>query len=68
MIPTINMDDQRTQTSMPIDRQTCPHCAPFQIRLVEVSRRLDELELKVERKQARRSRVGLNKMPLTKEK
>jgi hypothetical protein len=44
------MDDQATDTMVPIDWPACPHCDPFRIRLQAVSRELDEIQLKVERR------------------
>jgi hypothetical protein len=45
-----NMDDRQEETMLPTDRNRCPHCDPFQIRLHEVTRELDQIELKVERR------------------
>jgi hypothetical protein len=44
------MDDRQEETMVPTDRNRCPHCDPFQIRLQEVSRELDQIELKVEQR------------------
>jgi hypothetical protein len=44
------MSDQPTESMVPIDRPTCPHCDPFRIYLQEVSRELDQIELKLERR------------------
>jgi hypothetical protein len=35
---------------VPIDRPACPYCDPFRIRLEAISRELDEIQLKVERR------------------
>jgi hypothetical protein len=44
------MDDRQEKKMLPIDRNRCPHCDPFQIRLEAVLRELDQLELKIERR------------------
>jgi hypothetical protein len=35
---------------VPIDRPACPHCDPFRIHLEAISRELDEIQRKVERR------------------
>ncbi len=45
----MNRDDRKTESRMPSARYPCRHCDPSWMRLEAASRRMDRLELEVER-------------------